>query len=189
MDYAMAQINTEAINRAKKGDEVVVSALYEHFHVKIFRYLYYRVGDRQTAEDLTSEVFLRMLRFIGGFQPPSASFPSWLFQIARNLAIDHFRSNGARQQVSLEEHLVSTSDTTAAIIEHKLNVAILRQSLERLTPEQRDVIVLRFVAEMSIAETAQALNKSEDAVKGLQRRALIALRQVLAEWEISYGQE
>jgi RNA polymerase sigma-70 factor (ECF subfamily) len=155
--------------------------------VSIFRYLYYRVGDRQAAEDLTSEVFLRMLRFLGGFQPPAEAFGAWLFGIARNLATDHFRRMGVRDDVELEEEMIATRDDPAAAAERGLNSDALKLALKKLNSEQRDVIVMRFVAGMPIGEVAHALHKSEDAVKGLQRRALITLRQILTEWEVSLG--
>ena len=182
----MINVNTDLINRAQQGDIDVISALYEHYHLSVFRYLYYRVGDRQTAEDLTSEVFLRMLRFIGGFHPPSSTFQSWLFQIARNLATDHFRKTGKQNYVPLEENLTMPHEDLDTTVDRRLTNEGLRQALTKLTDDQRDVVVLRFVAGMPITEVAQALNKSEDAIKGLQYRALIALRGILAEWEISY---
>jgi RNA polymerase sigma-70 factor (ECF subfamily) len=182
----MVNVNTDLILRAQKGDEAVISELYEHYHLPVFRYLYYRVGDRETAEDLTSEVFLRMLRFLGGFHPPSATFQSWLFQIARNLANDHFRSTQAHQQVQLEENMTENNDLPDGIAERSLTSESLRQALTVLSEDQRDVIVLRFVAGMPIAEVAQAMNKSEDSIKGLQRRGLASLRGILTDWEVSY---
>ena len=182
----MLEINTELIRKAQAGDETVIAALYERYHVSVFRYLYYRVGDLQTAEDLTSEVFLRMLRFLGGFKPPSAAFGAWLFGIARNLTIDYFRRTGIRNDVELEEDMLATRDDPAAAVERGLNSEVLRRALKKLNVEQRDVIVMRFVSGMPIGEVAQVLGKSEDAVKGLQRRALIALRQTLAEWEVTH---
>jgi RNA polymerase sigma-70 factor (ECF subfamily) len=182
----MQEVNTEAIRRAQQGDVRILSELYEKYHTSIYRYLYYRVGDRHTAEDLTSEVFERMLRFIGGFQPPSATFTAWLFQIARNLATDHYRRNGGKQQVELEEQMGDSKNDPDRAIERSLTGETLQQALSRLTEDQRDVIILRFVAEIPIAEAAQALSKTEDAIKGLQRRALIALRRTLNEWEVTY---
>lgn len=183
----MINVNTDLITRAQKGDVDVISSLYEHYNLSVFRYLYYRVGDRQAAEDLTSEVFIRMLRFLSGFHPPSSSFQAWLFQIARNLAADHFRGKNAHQHVELEEHWMAGDETPDTRAEQNLTYASLRKALTKLSEEQRDVIVMRFVAGMPIADVASALNKSEDAVKGLQRRALIALRQILADWEITYA--
>jgi RNA polymerase sigma-70 factor, ECF subfamily len=183
----MRDIDTEVIRQAQAGDVETIAVLYEHFHLKIFRYLYYRVGDQMTAEDLTSEVFVRMLRFLGGFKPPSGSFQAWLFQIARNISADHFRKMGTQQYVQLEENVKTEDSNPDKTVENIMTSDNLRSALEKLTDEQRDVVILRFIAEMSIAEVAQTLNKSEDAVKGLQRRALIALREVLTDLEISYA--
>jgi len=177
---------SEFITRAQTGDTHVIGMLYERYHTGIFRYLYYRVGDRQTAEDLTSEVFLRMLRFLPAYRPQNVSFQAWLFQIARNLAIDHHRQMLVRNPVRLEEDLTAGNDDPAVATEHGLTSQSLRKALNRLTDEQRDVIVMRFVTAMPVAEVAQALHKSEAAIKGLQRRALIALREILNEWEIVY---
>jgi RNA polymerase sigma-70 factor (ECF subfamily) len=145
------------------------------------------VSDRQAAEDLTSEVFVRMLRFIGNFKPPGSSFKAWLFQIARNLAIDHSRRMKVRNHLSLEEDLIDQTDDLDETVERRLNSETLAKALGKLTEEQRDVIIMRFVSGMPIAETANALHKSEDAVKGLQRRALIALRDILEDLEVAYG--
>lgn len=182
----MTEINTELIRRAQQGDTKMISDLYEHYHLSVFRYLYYRVGDQQTAEDLTSEVFVRMLRFLSGFKPPSSSFQAWLFQIARNLSTDHYRKMSVRKHVPLEENLIAESVDLDETVQNTLTSEKLQQALAALKDEQRDVILLRFVAGLPIAEVAQSLNKSEDAVKGLQRRALTALREKLTQWEITY---
>jgi RNA polymerase sigma-70 factor (ECF subfamily) len=177
---------TQLITRAQQGDAQVISALYERYHLSIYRYLYYRVGNRHAAEDLTSEVFLRMLRFLPGYKTQGGSFQAWLFQIARNLAIDYHRQMVAQNPVELEEDLIATNEDPANATEQGLTSQSLRKALNRLTDEQRDVIVMRFVAAMPITEVAQTLHKSEASIKGLQRRALIALRETLNEWEIAY---
>lgn len=181
-------VNTELIRRAQAGDEEVIASLYDHYHRGIYRYLYYRVGDRQTAEDMTSEVFLRMLRFISGFHPPAALFQAWLFQIARNLAIDYHRKMGVRDHLPLDEGMAAGNPNLVGSFDPNLTSETLRQALERLPAEQRDVILMRFIAGMPVAQVAKALHKSEDAIKGLQRRGLIALRAVLTEWEINYDE-
>jgi RNA polymerase sigma-70 factor (ECF subfamily) len=183
----MIEVTTDLIRQATEGDEAVMSALYERYRDGVFRYLYYRVGDRHTAEDLTSEVFERMLRFIGSFKPPSSSFQAWLYQIARNLAIDHSRRMKVRNHLSLEEELIDQTNDIDTTVERRLNSETLAKALRKLPEEQRDVILMRFVSGMPIAETAQALHKSENAVKGLQRRALIALRDILSDLEVAYG--
>ena len=179
-------IDTELINRAQQGDVAVITALYDAYHVSIYRYLYYRVESREAAEDLTSEVFLRMLRFISNFHPPASSFQSWLFQIARNLAIDHHRKMKVRDHLPLEDHLVAGGEHLDAAAERRLANDTLRAALAKLSEEQRDVILMRFIAGMPIAHGAKALHKSEDSIKGLQRRALTALREILTDWEVSY---
>jgi RNA polymerase sigma-70 factor, ECF subfamily len=184
----MRDIDTEIIRRAQEGDAETISALYQRYHLSIFRYLYYRVGDREIAEDLTSEVFVRMLRFLGGFKPPSGSFQAWLFQIARNISTDHFRKVGTQKVVELEEDLIASDADPDAAVDQLLTSEKLRRALKKLNEEQREVIILRFVAEMPISEVAAALNKTEDAIKGLQRRALLALRAVLTDGEIHYAQ-
>jgi RNA polymerase sigma-70 factor (ECF subfamily) len=189
MDRGLAMalnVNTDLINRAQQGDVAVITALYDAYHVGVYRYLYYRVESREAAEDLTSEVFLRMLRFISGFQPPGSSFQAWLFQIARNLAIDHHRKMRVRDHLPLEEDLVAGSDRPEAAAERSLTNDTLRAALAKLSDEQRDVILMRFIAEMPIAEVAKSLHKSENSIKGLQRRALTALRDILTHWEVSY---
>ena len=181
-------IDTDLIQRAQKGDAHVIQALYEHHYLGVFRYLYYRVGDHQMAEDLTSEVFLRMLRFLGGFHPPSNTFTPWLYQIARNLAIDYYRKTGNYEHVQLDESLTDGTDRTHEAVERHLTNEMLRKALDHLTPDQRDVILMRFISGMPIAEVAASLHKTEDAVKGLQRRGLILLRGILDENEVHYDE-
>ncbi len=177
----------ELVRQAQKGSNDALAALYERYRLSVFRYLYYRVGDQQVAEDLTADVFLRMIRSISDFFPRNVSFQAWLFQIARNLAIDHYRKNGTRDQVVLEETLKSGSDDPMTTVEKILTSERLNLALSRLPEEQRDVIVLRFVAGMPLAQTAQTLHRSEDSIKGLQRRGLITLRDILTKMEVSYA--
>jgi len=170
------------IRRAQQGDPHAVSWLYERFQPSIFRYLYYRLGERQAAEDLTSEVFLRMLRSLPQFQLREVPFQAWLFQIARNLAADHFRRAGRHEEL---HEAFAAPDSTPELAERSLTHESLRQAIARLGDEQREVVVLRFVLALSIGEAAQMLQKSEDAIKGLQRRGLQALRHFLNDVEVS----
>lgn len=184
----MAEITPgDPIQRARMGDPNAVGALYEQYHLPVFRFLYYRTGDLHAAEDLTTEVFIRMIRSLPGYQPREAPFLAWLFQIARNLAIDHYRKAGAGRMVALEETLPAHGEDPTRAVDRRLTSQKLAEALRSLHEDQRDVIVLRFVAGMSIAETARAMLRSEDAIKGLQRRGLNALRQILSEWEILYA--
>lgn len=175
----------DVIRRAQAGDDNSISTIYEKYYIGIFKFLYYRVGEVETAEDLTSEVFLRMIRSLSHFRPQSISFQAWLFQIARNLSIDYYRKQAHQNHTVLEEDLVSADEPLDKAVERKLDHLNLRKALARLPEEQRDVVVLRFIIGMPIHETASTLHKSEDSIKGLQRRALIALRETLQNWEIS----
>jgi RNA polymerase sigma-70 factor, ECF subfamily len=179
---------THLIKKAQGGDSNAIGELYEYFRLGIYRYLYYRTGETQAADDLTSEVFLRMIRSLAGYRLELGSFQGWLYQIAHNLLSDHYRKNNGKQQVELEDKVVEDPlNPRTRPVERRLNSVILKQAIQKLSGEQREVIVLRFIAGMPIAQVAQALNRSEDSVKGLQRRALMTLRDVLTEWEIHYA--
>jgi RNA polymerase sigma-70 factor (ECF subfamily) len=171
------------ILRAQHGDKHAITLLYEHYHVKIFRYLYYRTGDTHTAEDLTSEVFLRMLKALSHYQPGSAPFQSWLYMIARNIAIDYHRSTMNKPQISLNESVPHHQPSLEALTDFSLTVERLRKALSRLDAEQKDVLILRFILAEPIAQVAQTLHKSIDAVKGLQYRALNSLRNQISDLE------
>lgn len=177
--------NHELINRARRGDKTAITTLYETHRQKVFRYLYYQLGDQQTAEDLTTEVFLRMIKNLPRYQP-QAPFQAWLFQVARNLAIDHLRRSNRFKHTYLNERLIWDGDTPERYAERRLTSEQLQGTLDRLTADQRDVVVLRFVAEMPIAQVAVTMNKSESAVKALQARGLEALHRILSEQQVTY---
>lgn len=174
------------IERAKEGDMQAVGSIYERYHTPIYRYLYFRTGDHATAEDLTSEVFLRVLRALPEYQTRHTPFQAWLFQIARFLTIDYYRKNNRYQHEELTDTLPAETERTETLVNQQLNAEILNQALDTLLPDQREVVLLRFLIGMPIHEAAQTLHKSEDAIKGLQRRGLMALRDALKEMEITY---
>jgi RNA polymerase sigma-70 factor (ECF subfamily) len=178
---------TDITLRAKNGDIAAAGELYERCHQDIYWYLFYRVGDSQSAEDLTADVFLRMLRGLPNYQPQGKPVEAWLFQIARNLAIDHYRSNHRNESIELEENQLVEPEALHTTVENALTGQKLRRALDHLSADQRDVIILRFVLGMPIADAARAINRSQDAVKALQRRGLLALRDLLITWEVSYA--
>lgn len=170
----------EQVVRAQKGDEVAIRDLYLRHRTDIFRYLFYHVGDAQVAEDLTSEVFIRMLRALPSFQP-RGSFQAWLYQIAHNIAIDYHRKEKGKTNLPLTENLAAEIEEPLEAVERQLNNQSLQRALAQLNQAQREVLILRFIQRHSIEEAALALKCSEDAVKGLQRRGLITLRQILED--------
>jgi RNA polymerase sigma-70 factor (ECF subfamily) len=166
------------VERAKAGRRDAVEALYlEHFD-EIYAYLAVTVGNRHDAEDLTIQTFVRMIESIDRFEWKSTPFVAWLFRIARNLAIDHFRASkrwfpsenvpeprGA-QAPSAEEQALSRADRAGMI-----------EALASLPRAQRQVLALKFVLSFSNAEAAAVMDKTEGAVKALQHRALASLHQ------------
>lgn len=183
---AESSATIEQVLQAQKGDEGAIRDLYLRYKTNVFRYLFYQLGDSQAAEDLTSEVFIRMIKGLPSFQP-RGSFQAWLYQIAHNLAIDYHRKEKANNRLPLMEDLVADGDNPVETVEIQLDNQSLQRALAQLNQAQREVLVLRFILDLPIEQTAQALKCSEDAVKGLQRRGLIILRKLLIEWSVSYA--
>ncbi len=170
------------IRRAQDGDASAFGNLYEHFYDKIFRYVMFKTGDRIDAEDITTDVFLRMLESIGSFKFQGYPFSSWLFRIAHNLIVDHFRRKARRQSAPLEDAM-AVAGGSAGDMDHKidvdLSVAEVYEAMEDLTDLQREVMSLRFAAGLSVRETAEAVGRKENAVKALQHAAVKKLRATL----------
>jgi RNA polymerase sigma-70 factor (ECF subfamily) len=175
------------IVRAQQGSPEANAALYDRYHESIYRYFCYRVGDPYIAEDLTADVFLKMVQAIRGYRVEAVPFHAWLFQIARNRAIDHYRRTKAHPTGEIYENLAGFEPDVDLTVDIRLTSSRLAKALVRLDDAQRDVILMRFIEGMPIAETAMVLHKSIDAIKGLQRRALIALRQMLNNSEVNNG--
>lgn len=165
------------VELARDGDAEAFGQLYDHYVSGVFRFIYYRVGSRQLAEDLTSETFVRGLKAIQRFTWQGKDFGAWLTTIARNLIADHFKSSRSRLEIvsdDIPEGRVparSTEDDVLSLISNEL----LFDAVNSLPPEQRDCILMRFIQGMSIAETAAALKRSEGAIKQLQLRAVRSL--------------
>ena len=165
------------VELARDGDAEAFGQLYDHYVSGVFRFIYYRVGSRQLAEDLTSETFVRGLKAIQRFTWQGKDFGAWLTTIARNLIADHFKSSRSRLEIvsdDIPEGRVparSTEEDVLALISNEL----LFDAVNSLPPEQRDCILMRFIQGMSIAETAAALKRSEGAIKQLQLRAVRSL--------------
>ncbi len=177
-------ISLETISKAKDGDAQVLTELYEKHRISIFRYFFYQVGDTHTAEDLTSEVFVRMLGSINNYRPRMVPFEAWLFKIARNLVADYYRSKKHMHQLPLTEDIPASDDSVTTSVDGQLTCEQLVDALQSLNQSQRDVIILRFVNRIPINQVAKMLSKSENSIKGLQRRALLTLREVLTNGEV-----
>ena len=174
------QDEVSLVQRAKQNDEVAFAQLYEEYFDKIYRYVTIRIGDKMEAEDITQQVFLNAIKAISSFKWKGVPFSAWLFRIAHNQVVDYLRKKTKRTSVPLEESLVASGDDPHEVFERKLNIERLTSATKRLTPAQQEVISLRFAGEMSIAEVARVMARSEGAVKALQHSAIVALRKVLS---------
>ncbi|WP_083975162.1 ECF subfamily RNA polymerase sigma factor, BldN family [Kitasatospora mediocidica] len=171
----------DLVERAQAGESEAFGRLYDHYCDTVYRYIYYRVGSRATAEDLTSETFLRALRRIGTFTWQGRDFGAWLVTIARNLVADHFKSSRFRLEVTTGEMLDSNECERSpedSVLESLSNAALL-DAVHRLNPQQQECVTLRFLQGLSVAETARIMGKNEGAIKTLQYRAVRTLARLL----------
>ncbi len=173
-----AELNEKTLlEQARQLDEHALSEIHNRYYGEIYRYVLYRTGRTEVADDLASEVFLRFLDNLHTGRTPQVTLRGWLFGVARNLVADHFR-HAPREQAELDETFAAPS-TTSAEAEHNLQARAVRTALRRLTPEQQHTLVLRFGEGLSVEETAQSLGKSVNAVKVLQFRAVASLRRLV----------
>ncbi|NJQ03792.1 ECF subfamily RNA polymerase sigma factor, BldN family [Streptomyces zingiberis] len=173
----------DLVERAQDGEAEAFGRLYDQYADTVYRYIYYRVGSRATAEDLTSETFLRALRRISTFTWQGRDFGAWLVTIARNLVADHFKSSRFRLEITTGEMLdaneVERSPEDSVL--ESLSNATLLDAVRRLNPQQQECVTLRFLQGLSVAETARAMGKNEGAIKTLQYRAVRTLARLLPE--------
>jgi RNA polymerase sigma-70 factor (ECF subfamily) len=170
------------VELAQGGDREALEALYLLHFDRIYSYLHMSVGNRHDAEDLTTQTFLKMLEAIGGFRWRSAPFSAWLFRIAHNLAIDHFRATRRWQpeaEVPEPENSVESSAEDAAL--RSIGRRSMLELIDNLSLEQQQVLILKFVFTFSNGEAGTILGKSEGAVKSLQHRALASLQKQVAQ--------
>ncbi|MER6501516.1 ECF subfamily RNA polymerase sigma factor, BldN family [Streptomyces sp. NPDC001455] len=173
----------ELVERAQAGEAEAFGRLYDQYSDTVYRYIYYRVGGKATAEDLTSETFLRALRRISTFTWQGRDFGAWLVTIARNLVADHFKSSRFRLEVTTGEMLDANEVERSpedSVLESLSNAALL-QAVRRLNPQQQECVTLRFLQGLSVAETARVMGKNEGAIKTLQYRAVRTLARLLPD--------
>jgi RNA polymerase sigma-70 factor (ECF subfamily) len=171
------------LEQARQYDVRALAEIYDRYAQPIYRYLYRYLGDATHAEDLTSEVFLKLLQTLNTPRQPRDQLQGWLYRVARNLAMDWFRHQGKAATVSLDEELVADGDLPLASLEKQQAQQQLRQALSQLTPDQQQVIILRFAQGLSIAHIGQLMEKSEGAIKLLQHRAINRLKRLLQRQE------
>lgn len=168
---------------AKQYDEVALGELYDRYAPRIYAYIYRRVGNAHLAEDLTSDVFVRVIQAIQSERFWHTSFQAWLYRIAHNLVVDHYRRQPPAAELELNEELVAAKDNPDSAVAERLSHRRLRAAISQLTSDQQQVLALRFGEEMTARKVAEIMDKSTGAIEALQHRALAALRRILKkEW-------
>ena len=170
--------------RASNRDPAAFSFLYRLYFPQVFTFINFRVSSREDAEDLTNAVFEKALAAISRYRPKPAQFSTWLYTIAKNCIIDHYRKRRLPMDDEAEAGGVPSTDSSCDPVQQLLldeRKRTLREALTELTPDQREVVECRFFFEMAISETAVAMGKTEGAVKALQFRALDSLHKLLTE--------
>jgi len=174
----------EIVRRARSGDQQALAELYDLYFPRIYRYVLARTGNPAEAEDVTEEVFVKMLGAIGAFEPRQAPFAAWMFRIARNQLVSHIRKNGVRRtETSLAVSIADPSPDPLARVEDRLQFEQIFGIARALPQAQREVLWLRFGVGLSISDTAQALGKREGNVKVLQHKAIAKLQKLLVGFQ------
>lgn len=171
------------VRRTQEGDAEAFGQLYDHYATLVYRYVYNRVGDRATAEDVTSETFVRALRRIDSLSFQGRDVGAWLVTIARNIVLDHVKSSRYRLEVAtadMRDADRATDGPEDAVLAHLTNRELLA-CVQQLGSEQQECIVLRFIHGLSVAETAAIMGKKDGAIKALQHRAVRRLAGLLPE--------
>ena len=160
-------------------DRETLSKVYDEYHRPLYSYIYRQVDEVETARDLTAEVFRRLLQSVRNGSGPDQDIKAWLFRTAHNIVIDFYRSRRFRSHSPFNRDNIGFGDDPAAIAERNVQTGEVIAAWQNLTPDQRQVIELKFMQEFSNEEAAQVMRKPVTAVKTLQHRALAALRRQL----------
>jgi len=172
------------VQKAKSGDSDAFAQLYDAYVDRIYRFIYFRVSDDTTTEDLTSQVFLKAWESLDRYQAGNSPYLAWLYTIARNLVIDHYRMK--KDTVNIDDVLLVRAGDPSPDeeVQSRFEIQALRKALQFLTEEQQQVLVLRFIAGMSTEDIAKIMEKREGAIRALQMRALQALTRYMTEKEV-----
>jgi len=159
--------------------EIRLAGLYEEYYDKIARYVYVRIGNREEAEDIAGEVFLKALKALDFYQERGIPMQGWLFRIAHNLTVDHLRKMDKRTTTPIESVELLAKDDPADTSEKNLEFERVTEAMKQLTVEQREVLYLRFFGGLTAKEVGDTLGKAEGAVREMQRAALEKLRTIM----------
>lgn len=165
--------------QAKAFDGSTLAAIYDEYHLPIYRYIYRQVSDTDVARDLTADVFHRLLQAVQKGNGPRQDTKAWLYRTAHNIVVDHYRRRQYRQDLPLFDNIVDPEMDLAKTAEQRIAAERVLHALDHLTADQRQVITLKFLAGLSNREVAEVMEKPVGAVKSLQHRALATLQRQL----------
>ena len=189
----MLENEQNLIERAIQGDKEAFGLLYNHYQPQIYRFIYIKVSERAEAEDICHQVFLKAWQNIERFRYQKLPLSSWLYRIARNQIIDVYRTKKIELSLERVKEVAVDNPGIEKEIDSKKEIEKIRKALKQLKPEQQDVIIMRYIEEMSPKEIALALKKTPTAVRIIQHRALKGLRQILNHgkyyWKIKKSEE
>lgn len=172
----------ELVAKARDRDPASMAQLYERYYDRMFRFVYARVGNRPDAEDLTQEVFVKMVDKIGTFRWQGIPFSAWLFRVGHNTITDYMRRKQVRGvTMSVDDLPLISSDDPEEEVARKMSLEAIAANMRRLSPAQQEVLALRFGADLSVLETARTLKKAEGTIKATQFQAFQALRRLMAK--------
>lgn len=180
---ADTQVTSDVIARAQRGDSAATSVIYQTYVPLIYRYVAYRVGSDEDAEDITAEVFVRMVESLGNYTDTGAPFEAWLYRIAAARVADFYRKRKRRTHVELTDNLVSDGMEPEESMLDDQETSQLREAVRHLAEEEQTILIMRFVERKSHYEVAELLDKSVSAVKSAQHRALVKLAGLLGSDE------
>jgi RNA polymerase sigma-70 factor (ECF subfamily) len=167
------------LERAKQYDEAALGELYDRYAPRIYAYIYRRVSDAHLAEDLTADVFVRVIQAVQSERFWQTSFQAWLYRIAHNLVVDQYRRGRQRNELAVDELVLATEDGPDSAVAKQLSYEQLGGAIKRLTPDQQQALALRFGEGLPAREVAEIMEKSVGAIEAMQHRALAALRRIL----------
>jgi RNA polymerase sigma-70 factor (ECF subfamily) len=171
--------DAELLEKARQLDTDALAQIHDRYYGPVFSYIVFRVSQRELAEDMASEVFLRFLRALHARQAPQSTLRGWLFSVAGHIVNDHHRHSYRHPQVQISDALEHPGGSLDSTIEVRMLVDDLRRAVTELTDEQQQIIALRFGSELPIQDVARTLGKTEGAVKQLQARAVAALARIM----------
>lgn len=173
-------INPNIIVLAKAGKQEALADIYEAYYLRVYRFVFYRVSHKETAEDVTEEVFIKAFRAIKNLEQLEA-FEGWLFQIARNLVIDYYRKKKQLVPLDSVENTLEYDTNVVEIINLQIEQAVLIKLLKELNDEQQSVIKMKFFEELDNSTIATILNKTEGAIRVIQHRAITRLKEIFKD--------